>query len=312
MPKPEERIGVLVATCRRPEGLMRLARALNEIHHQDGGSRLFLVVVDNDPEESARATIEALKEELSIPLVYGVEERMGIPFARNRTLDLARGRADAVIFLDDDEVPCGGWLQELLRVRREYQADVVTGAVVPLFEDSPPAWMVEGGFLQYTRHETGQVLDRAYTNNTLVPWDWIDRHAMRFDENMAQTGGSDTHFFRRLHLSGARIVWANDAVVEEIIPTTRSDAGWILKRAFRIGNSSAYIERDLFPWWRSLITMVAGGSYRVLKGLGMWLVGWLRGRAARVHGLRQVCYGLGMISGWLGFRYKEYRTIHGR
>jgi hypothetical protein len=58
--------------------------------------------------------------------------------------------------------------------------------------------------------------------------------------------------------------------------------------------------------------MVAGGAYRIVKGLISWPLGWFGGRSVRVHALRQVYYGLGMISGWLGFRYNEYRTIHGR
>ncbi|MFT7620496.1 MAG: succinoglycan biosynthesis protein ExoM [Planctomycetota bacterium] len=271
-----------------------------------------MVIVDNDPEGSASETVAALTEELSMPLFYGVEKTPGIPFARNKTLDLAAGIADDVIFLDDDEVPDDGWLEELLRVRDAYQADVVTGAVNPVFAEDPPRWMVEGGFLQYTRHQTGKDLDRAYTNNTMVPWSLIENSKIRFDENMAQTGGSDTHFFRRLHQQGAKIVWANEAVVSELIPTTRSDSKWILQRAFRIGNSSAYIERDLFPWTKSIVTMVAGGAYRIVKGLISWPLGWFGGRSVRVHALRQVYYGLGMISGWLGFRYNEYRTIHGR
>lgn len=311
-PTAKRRVVVLVATCRRPDGLSRLARRLDEISLANDSVRLSLVIVDNDPEGSAANVVKSLQDELSMPLHYGVETTQGIPFARNKTLDLAAGIADDVIFLDDDEVPEEGWLAELLRVREEYQADVVTGAVNPIFAEEPPSWMMQGGFLQYTRHQTGKELDRAYTNNTLVPWSLIEDSKIRFDENMAQTGGSDTHFFRRLHNRGAKIVWANEAVVAELIPNTRSDAKWILQRAFRIGNSSAYIERDLFPWTKSIVTMLAGGVYRIAKGLISWPLGWFQGRASRVHALRQVYYGLGMISGWLGFRYKEYRTIHGQ
>ncbi len=310
--KQLRRIAILVATCKRPEGLTKLAQALDKIYRSQPPVELCLVVVDNDPMESARTIIDSLAENLHIPLHYGVEKIRGIPFARNKTLELARGLADDVIFMDDDEVPESGWLEELLRVRKAYDADIVTGAVNPVFTSAPPGWMSEGGFLQYTRHKTGTVLDRAYTNNTLVPWHLLQESGLRFDEKMAQTGGSDTHFFRRLHAGGARIVWANEAVVSESIPETRSDAGWILQRAFRIGNSSAYIERDLFSISKSFFAMVVLGLYRIVRGCLFWPLGWFRGRAARVHALRQICYGSGMISGWLGFRYKEYRKIHGQ
>ncbi len=308
----KRRVVILVATCKRPEGLTHLAEGLDLIYRNDPPVALAMVIVDNDPAGSAKSTVERLSKSLSLPLYYGIEKTQGIPFARNKTLDMARGIADDVVFLDDDEVPEAGWLEEILRVRMAYGADIVTGAVNPVFAEPPPEWMMAGGFLQYTRHETGTTLDRAYTNNTLVPWKLIEDSRIRFDEKMAKTGGSDTHFFRRLHLEGAKIVWANEAVVSELIPKTRSDAGWILQRAFRIGNSSAYIERDLFSWSKSFFSMVLGGGYRIAKGFLTWPLGWFSGREARVHALRQIYYGAGMISGWLGFRYKEYRTIHGQ
>ncbi len=307
----DEIVAVLIATCRRPEGLERLLRGLEAEKLRTGSVELIAVVVDNDPDQSAAGLLERLAAELDLVIVSGHEPRPGIPFARNRTIDLATGRAGWFVFVDDDEVPVAGWLERLLARQRATGAEVVTGAVVPRFLEEPEPWLVEGGFLQYQRHPSGAELDRAYTNNTLVAAATLERMGLRFDERMDATGGSDTHLFRRLVKEGGRIVWDDEAVVEEVIPSTRSDAGWIHQRAFRIGNSSAFIEKDLFGPGAVLKKVLLTGCYRILKGLLSYLPALFSGRVARVRALRHVAYGAGLLAGLVGFRYREYERHHG-
>lgn len=304
-------VAVLIATCRRPEGLERLLRAVDEEARRGTGVEVIAVVADNDPEGSAAAGLEALAGQLGIELIHGHEPRRGIPFARNKTMDLARGRARWFLFVDDDEIPVPGWLGRLLATQAETGADVVAAPVVPRFLSPPEPWLIEGGFLEYARHPTGTVLDRAYTGNTLVLAATLERLGLRFDERMDATGGSDTHFFRRLVQAGGKIVWNDEAVAEEIVPATRSDAGWIYQRAFRIGNSSAFIEKDLFGFGTVLKKVVLTGCYRILKGLVSWPIALFRGRVARVRAWRHVAWGAGLLAGLVGFKYREYERLHG-
>src|SRR5687767_1764078 len=65
-----------------------------------------LIVVDNDPDQSARSVVS----QIGSPLVhYVVEPRVGIAAARNSALDAAKS-SGAIVFIDDDEVPQLGWL----------------------------------------------------------------------------------------------------------------------------------------------------------------------------------------------------------
>jgi GT2 family glycosyltransferase len=221
-------------------------------------------------------------------------------------------QADWIAFIDDDEIPEPGWLDELLRVGAEHGADVVAGPVEPEFEEQPPAWVLEGRFLARPRRETGTPLDRAGTGNVVVRTTVLRSGDAWFDEAMAMTGGSDILFFRRLHRQGCRIVWADQAVVRERVPATRATTSWICRRAFRYGCSTTRIELVLGPaaWAVPRVMILAG--YKVLKGVLFALpAAGLRGRAGWVKYLRLVCYGVGMLYGLLGGRYKAYQTVDG-
>ncbi len=61
----------------------------------------------------------------------------------------------------------------------------------------------------------------------------------------AMTGGSDSHFFRRLHRAGFSIVWADAALVSEWIPKSRACFGWLVRRFFRAGNTIGFVTLDL-------------------------------------------------------------------
>jgi len=126
-----------------------------------------VVVVDNDSQASARTTCETWRQASGWALEYVIEMRRGIPFARNTAFDHA-GSADWVAFLDDDEEASTEWLDQLLAVQSRYDADVVTGPVVPQFEKRVPSWVIDGRFFERPRHETGEQLPVAFSGNVLI------------------------------------------------------------------------------------------------------------------------------------------------
>ena len=136
------KVDVCIATYRRPRGLQRLLDGLQAQQlPQDEAPQVRVVVVDNDPEGSARELCEEARGWLRFPLVYVLEKRRGIPQARNTAVATSLGEADFLAFVDDDEAPDPGWLMELLRVQQARGADAVAGPCVPLFEDGAPAWI---------------------------------------------------------------------------------------------------------------------------------------------------------------------------
>lgn len=309
-PAPIE-IAICVCTYRRARGLRRLldAVALLELPEVNDVS-LRLVVVDNDADASASAVVSEARSALSWPVVYEVEPEQGIPFARNRAVRAA-GAVEFVAFIDDDEVPEARWLSELLRVQRETGSDVVHGPVLPVFEVSPPRWILTGGFFDRPRFATGMQTNWATTSNVLIATRVFEAIDPPFSIEMRYTGGSDTHFFMRAHDLGFCIVWADEARVSEVIPATRLRARWLLAREYRRGNTLSLCLRDLHDsWWRR-----ARRAGHVLVGLVQGVMasffGITKGRAGVVRGLQRICFAAGMASGLLGVRFEEYRVLHG-
>ncbi len=304
----DRRVSVCVATYGRPAGLGNLLGAL-EVLEIPAGVTLQVVVVDNDSSESARSVCDEVAERNAYLLRYVVEKRRGIPFARNAALAVALSDSDFIVFIDDDEAPESDWLAEMLRVQLYYRADVVTGPCLPRYVEPPPRWISEGGFHDRPRHPTGTLRHMAFTHNVLVctaVFDSLDRY---FDESMALNGGDDEEFFARVFAAGFRIIWADNAIVYESVPASRSTVRWLLQRSFRVGTSSAWVQ--LKHHSSTLLRLLVHGAYCMVKGTALALSLPLKGRAAAVEGLRLFSYGLGRIAGSSGYLHQEYRVVHG-
>jgi glycosyltransferase involved in cell wall biosynthesis len=301
------KIDLCIVSCRRPQGLLRLLGALQELALPEPAPELRVVVVDNDPEGSAREICAEAAGWLRFPLLYLVEKRRGIPQARNSALAAALERADFAAFLDDDEVPEPGWLGELLRVQAARGADAVAGPCLPLFEAPPPRWLERGRLFDLPRHATGARLATAYSGNVLVATRALSQMDRLFDERMALLGGSDDEFFRRFAARGHRIVWADGARVHEWVPPARATAGWILRRGFRVGSCETFLERRLSQPPRPAPLCLAHALWCLAKGTlrAAWMLP--RGRGAALRELRLAATGAGRLAGLFGFFYQEYR-----
>lgn len=305
------RVAVCIITYGRPGGLRRALEALLAQTFDGEPPAVRVVVVDNDDAGSARAVCDEIRPSMRWPLVYEIEPRRGIPFARNRCVAVARPEADWIGFVDDDEEVAPGWLAELLRIQAVHGADVVTGPVVPRFVGEAPGWAVRGRFFHRRRFPTGTLRDRAFTNNVLFRAAIFDAVRPHFDERMVMTGGSDTHFSRRVHQAGYRIVWADQAEVHETFPASRMATRWVYQRAYRTGTTTAFIARDLRSLPLAAARLVPDALYRFLIGGVLAAGGWIAGRHRAVLGVRHLCYAAGMLVGLFGGRYEEYRRIHG-
>ncbi len=135
--------------------------------------------------------------------------------------------------------------------------------------------------------------------------------ATPFQESLRFTGGSDREHFVTMESAGARFVWVDEAVVVERVPASRARASWILRRAFRTGNSRSTTMVLQRPTPLRRARRVGGGLRKMATGLASAVAGLPRGRAAAMRGVWTAAYGAGLTAGALGYRYQEYRRHHG-
>ncbi len=304
-------MAICVITLRRPDGLRRLIESLTTLTFPTHPARIELIIVSNDADQNLDALSADLRRLTDLPLRCAIEPRRGIPFARNRSVALVPEEADFALFVDDDETVTPNWLDELLRVQAEHNADVVAGPVVPHFMQTPPDWIIRGRFLELHRHHTGATIDRAFTGNALVRTTVLRNMSPPFDERLALTGGSDTHFFRRVHAAGYHMVWADEAIAYDWVPPSRITTHWILQRAYRYGVNTPLIEKAVGRASLVVPRTALIGVYRILKGTIFLLPSLFLGRHQVVTYLRHICYGAGMLAGLCGSRYDEYQRTHG-
>lgn len=306
-PEPTVTVTVAVPTYRRPA---RLSSTLPLVVEQavDAPTRYLVsvLVIDNDPQRSAADTALQFGD---TRVRYVHEPRPGISAVRNRALDEAG--TDLLVFIDDDEHPGVLWLPRLLQTWEQTGAAGVGGLVVSRIEGEPDQWVRSGGFWQRPQFATGSQVDTLATGNMLLDLNQVLPSGVRFSEVFGLTGGEDTHFSRHLARRGLLLVWCNDSVAIDVVPSERATRSWLLQRSVGTGNSDSRIELSLAHGhldrgWRTL-RLLASGTARLWVGGARagWglLTGSLRHRA---RGERLACKGFGMLSGACGWTYLEY------
>lgn len=304
---------VAVLTYRRPDDLAAVLPLLDEevAAVRADGIDAGVLVVDNDPDAGAAEVVTRhlqLHEGSAARVVH--EPEPGISAGRNRALAEARDAA-VLVFVDDDERPVRGWLAALLAEQRRTGAVAVAGPVVSTFEGDLDPWLAAGGFFERRQLPTGTTITVAATNNLLLDLPRVRAAGLTFDPAFGLSGGGDTLFTRRLAQVGT-MVWCAEAGVTDVVPAARTTRDWVLRRAFRSGNSATRVDRVLatgvVQQVRARVSGAGAGVARVLAGTAR--TGWgvvVRSPSHRARGARTVARGLGMLAGVGGHVYAEYQ-----
>ena len=237
-------ISIVIPTYRRPE---LLAATLASCQAQQGvaAERVEIVVVDNDPAQSARAAVDAVGPGAAA-LRYVAEPRPGISYARNTGVTEAAGRY--IGFIDDDEEAAPGWLAAFLATIRRTGADLVVGPVYPRFAEPADAYARQA----YTRDAlvpTGTPLDHwsGIGNSLLDKERCFAGVAEPFDPRLGLSGGEDALFLHQLRRRGGTIVWCAEAAVRESIAADKLAARYLLRREFRGAQTLTFVCTAVTP-----------------------------------------------------------------
>lgn len=294
-------ISVCICTLNRPELLSRLLAALPE---QAGAVafQLEVVVVDNDKDRSAEATVRRFQSHSGLPTIYACEPEQNISLARNCAIRNASG--NLIAFIDDDEYPDKDWLLHLYQTLNRYEADGVLGPVVAEFPPGAPEWLKQGDFFNRRRQTTGATisLKDSRTGNVLLRRALFPEKELWFDPIYGRTGGEDGDFFVRKGSMGHRFVWCDEAVAHETVPPGRWKLSFHLKKSFRIGSLTGESIRG-----KGLhsIAMV-GWNVSILGVLGLLLpVILLTKKHVSARMLMKMAYCAGYLSGFCGLDWLQ-------
>lgn len=260
-PKPVPLISIAIATYNRSALLRRALESLSQLA-SNPTFQTEVVVIDNGSTDDTR-NVAASFSTPHLPVRWFFEEKAGLPFARNRAVEEARG--DWIAFFDDDQLAAPNWLNRLFDTAQAEKLLCVGGSRSLRIEtaEPPPALPV------YSRMLLGEIaLDHPHdyhsqhlpcTGNVLIARSVFDKVG-RFDESVLD-GGEDTDFFNRMLDAGIRAKYIPDACVEHIIAPRRLEADYLQLIAYRHGRHVC--RRDL----RLHGKIFAGGSALLRLGL---------------------------------------------
>lgn len=304
-------VTIAIATFRRPRGLQRL---LDSIAALKTDADVSVLVADNDAQEQeGHKLCQELAWRYRWPLDSFVVPQRGIAQVRNALIADALKRPTMMYLAmpDDDGAVEPGWLNALLDTAEDTRADVVAGAVEPTFEQPPPEWAEHAPGIAPLRNTTG-VIDMIHgTGNTLFTRACLERAGTPvFDPGYTLTGGEDKELFTRLKAKGVVFAWCDEAIVRETMPASRVSLSWIMKRAYRIGNSDMRVFLQYRASVADLLREFAkiGGAFVAAPFLSLIR---LPQPDRRIDGLRLVCRAAGKVVALFGRHYHEYATTHG-
>ncbi|NNE75256.1 MAG: glycosyltransferase [Acidimicrobiales bacterium] len=304
-------VSVALVTYRRPEQLRTALQSVRNLDHPAPGyDWTTTIVVDNDPDQSAKAVCAEFAD---LPgFSYRVQDRPGIAAARNLVLDVCG--TDFVGFFDDDEEVSPSWLRALTQRQAATGAAAVVGPVEYRYEQPPPAWVTATA--TWASESPAPDADAGWltTNNALlqatIAQRLTDGRAAAFDDEFG-FDGEDYQLGLRLQRDGFRIAFAPDAAATEWVPPHRTTRQAIIRRLLRDGNIMSRADLSLRRGPAKLLVRarhIVVGAARVGGGLFRGLFRLPRGGlAGAASGARTSLIGAGQMLGAVNVVVSSHR-----
>ncbi|HYK95044.1 MAG TPA: glycosyltransferase [Candidatus Dormibacteraeota bacterium] len=199
-----------------------------------------VVVVDRN-----RPLFEALTA-ATWPLSLRVIESRGSGLSAARNAGWQTVTSPLVAFIDDDAVATPGWLAELTNAADRHGADVVGGAIEPLWNGDAPGWYsrylgwVVGCSYEGLPREAARVRN-VIGCNMLFRRELLDR-LEGFDTTLGRTnnglaGCEETELCIRANRAGAAVVLIPGAQVSQVLPADRRRFRYAVRRGWDEGRS---------------------------------------------------------------------------
>jgi glycosyltransferase involved in cell wall biosynthesis len=272
---------VVVATYRRPRVLRDTLCGL-QAQQMDPPDTFEVVVIDNDPAQSAGAVVAELKAgwPQTVRLHYVPESRLGLSYARNRGIDEARG--DVIAFLDDDVFVSPTWLRAMLQCFKRTESVCVGGRTLIQWEGDPEL-VVQACADRLLGFDLGEIDLPIRGRQTPGGGNSAFRrkvfeNGMRFSTDLGRVGkillsGEDTELMARLKQAGQPIWYCAAALVHHRTggqPLTRKR---VVRQRYWFGISHAIVDQRLYGKRYQLTRAAARAAKALLVDVPRWCFG---------------------------------------
>jgi glycosyltransferase involved in cell wall biosynthesis len=295
-------IVICIPTFKRPKMLKRLLDAIAALETQ---AEVSVLVADNDAQTHAGLDLCHSMTAYRWPLTAVIAEKRGIAQVRNTLIEQAlKTHAGFIAMIDDDEWPEPQWLDRFLELAHQTGADVMQGSILFGFGEAADG---HGDI----RRATGPVAMLQGAGNILIRRAVLDEMAAPwFDPAFALSGGEDRDFFVRLQRAGKNFAWSDEARARGDVPETRANLGWLLKRAYSVGNSDMLVLLKHRPGAHTLAVELAKIlAALLLSPLAAVILALSPNR--RAIPLQKLFRAVGKLTAMAGRRYNEYAVVHG-
>ena len=240
-----------VIICTRNRAAL-LKSAIESVVDQDVSRDEFeLVIVDNASSDDTAEVARGFQDR--VRLRYVREERIGLCLARNTGWRSAVGRY--IVFFDDDAIARPGWLTAVKAgfERGGSSVGVVGGRVDPIWQASRPDWLADEvasslTIVHWGSEKTIPDIQREWLvgANMALPKSvlseiggfhpWLDR----VGNNLLSSG--DVFLQKQVMLEGYSCLYVPEMAIGHLVPASRLNQRWFLRRFFWQGISDAVMQ----------------------------------------------------------------------
>lgn len=306
----ERRIGICIATYKNKKGLIRLLYSIGQqqfkkdSRYKVQNENIIVFIVDNDPDVSAKNIVKKIQDNYPYKIQYDIEEKQGIPYVRNKLVDISKD-CDIIIFVDDDEEVSKTWIDEMLFMYEKTGVGVIAGPVFAKYENIPPKWAEKIKFYSSGYIKSGSYVNMFYTNNTMINRRILDIYEKPFEEGMSHSGGTDSLLAMKVLKEGEQCVWCNEAIVYEYIQEKRMTILWYLRRRYRIGNAQVYCEYYM-NIRKEKIKVIITSMNLIMLSIVVFISSIWYGSCKIIKAAGYFAQSIGMLAGVFNIQYNEY------
>jgi glycosyltransferase involved in cell wall biosynthesis len=248
---------VIIAICTHNRA-GRLPSLVSALRAQKCDLPFDILFVNNKSTDNTATVLDQLAQEHGAPLRYVQEDKQGITYARNRSIEESLAY-DYMIVMDDDEIPMPGFIQAAVSALRDEGAECVGGVIHVQFESiTRPVWLENNllGFLGEVDHGPSS----KWVKDSSTPiWSGnvayrtaLFKSGLRFDlrynrKGVGVGGGEDAMMFQALLNLKVKIRYRPDMIVEHFVEPWRLKRSYFLRVHYVAGYKTGFYEFTRYP-----------------------------------------------------------------